>query len=72
MTTSTHTFRGKWSEESILKKGWSCVDIGDLSPAAVAWSRQICRFASVYPEGGIALAQPTLAGTKAPLLQDTP
>lgn len=72
MTTSTHTFRGKWSDEGIPKKGWSCVDIGDLSPAAVAQYRQFCRFASVYPEGGIALAQPTPAETKAPLLQDTP
>jgi hypothetical protein len=30
MTESTHTFRGKWSEKGVPKKGWNCVDVDDL------------------------------------------
>lgn len=30
MVIGTHTFRGKWSEPGVPKKGWSCVDVDDL------------------------------------------
>lgn len=30
MTASGHTFRGKWSEKDVPKKGWNCIGIDDL------------------------------------------
>lgn len=30
MTKISQTFRGKWSEAGVPKRGWSCVDVDDL------------------------------------------